>query len=118
MPEMDQNQFQAALRKYEARKKKQASVEEAKNPPLKPETFKVHNSLPFEPIYQAQPKKDKPAEQERPAPKAMEVSITGPLELKFTIDWSGTLMGGQMNHQSLKILFAKALSSMGRVSFK
>lgn len=116
MPEMDQNQFQAALRKYEKRKQKLANgVQPVANPDLKPETFKTLGALPFEPIYNKPPEKVRPAEQPRPKPKAMEVVISGPIDLKFTLDWSGTLIGGQMNKQTLMTLFAKYLSPMGRV---
>lgn len=107
---MEQSEFKKALAKYEARKKKVVA-----NPDLKPETFKVNTALPFEPIYHAPAKKEKPKEAVRPAPKALELSITGPVEFKLTIDWSGTLMGGQMNQQTLKELFTQYLKPIGRV---
>lgn len=115
MPEMDQNQFQAALRKHEARKAKKLAAEAAKNPPLKPEGFKVLGALPFEPVYEKPKAKEKPVEQPRPAPKALEIVVSGPVNFTLSLDWSGTLLGGQMNEKTLRGLFAQYLKPIGRV---
>lgn len=100
------DQFNLAKEKFEARKKKQLEK--------LPDGARVNTTLPFVKV-EAAPKKEKPVEVPRPAPKALEVSVSGPVSFKFSIDWSGTLMGGQMNEQTLKALFAKYLTPIGRV---
>lgn len=111
---MDQTEFQKALKKYENRKKKQTVA----NPELKPESFKVNTALPFEPIYNQTAKKEKPVEAPRPKPKPLEVTITGPVELKFSIEWSGALLAGQMTPQALRGMFFKQLTPFGKVMTK
>jgi hypothetical protein len=79
--------------------------------------IKVNPALPWAAVREPEPQV-KPVEQPRPRPKTMEVTINGPVDLRFEIDWVGTLMGGQMNAQSLKVLLIKQLAPLGRVVFK
>lgn len=110
---MDQTEFKRALAKFERQKQKRAQQNLAS---LGGET-KVNTALPFADI-QPKPKKEKLPEAPRPRPLAMEVVVTGPVSLKFSIDWAGSLLGGQMNPQAMTVLFQKALSAMGRVQVK
>jgi hypothetical protein len=49
-------------------------------------------------------------------PKDIEISVSGPVEFKFEIDWSGTLLGGQINEQdAVDSMFFKYLAPMGRI---
>lgn len=79
-----------------------------------PDGATVNTTLPFI-AAQPAPKKEKPVEVPRPPPKALEVSVSGPVKFSITVDWVGTLMGGQMNEQTVKALFAKYLAPIGRV---
>lgn len=110
---MDQTEFQRALKKFERQKQKRlaAQLSEQENP------VKVNPSLPFNPIV-TKPKPEKPVEHPRPQPKALEINVTGPVSLNFSIEWTGTLMGGQMNEHAMTALFIKHLSALGRVKRK
>lgn len=56
-------------------------------------------------------KKVEPRQKEGP----MVVSISGPANLVFEIDYAGTLLCGQLTPQGLTELFKKHLSVFGRV---
>lgn len=79
-----------------------------------PDGATVNTTLPF---VQAvpEPRKEKPKELSRPTPKMLEIAVSGPVSFSLKVDWVGTLMGGQMNEQTLKALFAKYLAPIGRV---
>jgi hypothetical protein len=108
---MDQTEFQRALKRHQNLKARKAASMAAADP------VRVDPVLPFA-EQQVKPKKEKPAEAPRPQPKNLEVVVTGPVEFNFSIYWAGTLLGGQMNQQTLKELFAKHLLPIGRVTFK
>jgi hypothetical protein len=107
---MDQTEFQRALKKFEKGKARRALA----SPQAIAEGSKVNTALPWTEI-QPKPPKVKHVEQPRPRPKDIEISVSGPLEFKFSIDWSGTLLGGQINKDALLTLFKKYLTPMGRV---
>lgn len=109
---VDQTEFQRALQKFNKRKQKQA--EQALRELEAPAPKAISPSLPWvEKIDQ--PKKEKTVESPRPRPKNIAIHVSGPVEFSFEIDWSGTMLGGQMHEQALRALFAKYLSPMGRI---
>lgn len=109
--EQHQAEFKRALAKYERQKAKRAAALAAADPAAP----KINTALPLQPAVVPVAKKEKPQEQPRPRPKALEISVSGPVELKFVIEWSGTLLGGQMNPHSMKDLFLKHLRPLGSV---
>lgn len=111
---MEQAEFKRALAKFERQKQKRAAAALRDSGEDVP---KVNVSLPFAEIKPVV-KKDKPKEAARPRPLAMEISVSGPIKLSFTIDWAGALLGGQMNEPAMKVMFIKCLASMGRVTPK
>lgn len=111
---MDQNQFQQALQKYQKRKQKLQTVQTVQTQPPVEKPKLAPSAMPFLEVEPPKPKEPKP-EGPKHVYKPMEVLITGPVDLSFKIDYSGTLMGGQLTKQSLEALFRKALSVAGRV---
>lgn len=110
---MDQTEFNRALLKYQKRKQKIQTLSTA---PETPAPVKLAPSaMPFLEVEPPKPKAPKP-EGPKHVYKPMEVLITGPVELSFKIEYSGTLMGGQLNAQYLREIFKKALSVAGRVT--
>lgn len=117
---MEQNEFQKALAKYHQRKQRQAqaNLKELEGQQIQePRHEKANPALPFVPVVEVQ-KKEKKAEQARPLPKRLEVTVTGPVDLKFEIEWWGTLLGGQMTKEGMKPLLVKQLTPLGRVIVK
>ena len=109
---MDQTEFQRALKKFEAQKRKRA--EAALKPLESAVAVNVNPAMPF--LNQAPaPKKVKLIHPPQEQPKDLEITVSGPVSMKFSIFWSGTLMGGQINEKTLKELFTKHLQPMGRV---
>lgn len=108
---MNQNQFQKALQKFEQGKLRRARAEAAAE--AKP-VVKADPALPFIPLQEPKPEKVKTA---YVAPKMLPMTITfdGPVCMKLTVEYSGTLMGGQLSEQALRPLVKKALSVLGRV---
>lgn len=116
---MNQSEFQRALQKFEKQKKKRAeaavaALEGKPKPIVVKAEVKADPALPFIPL-----REEKPKEAKLPyvAPKLAEmvISFEGPVPMKFTVEYSGTLMGGQMNEQSLRPIVIRALSVLGRV---
>lgn len=56
---------------------------------------------------------EKKAEPKREGP--MVVSISGPQQIVFEIEYTGTLMSGQLTKPELTELFKRQLSALGRV---
>lgn len=113
---MDQNQFRAALQKFQKRKAKQAAQSDSEDSAIqKPTASTAPPAMPFVELVPAKPKEEKPFVQ-APRAKPMEVLITGPVEMTFKIDYSGHLMGGQLTKAVLEPILRKALSPLGRVT--
>lgn len=85
------NAFELARKKYEKNKERQARTQ-ADVDPVKKEEPKV--------IKRAGP---------------MVVLVSGPVNLRFEIDYAGTLISSQSSEEALKAMFKKQLSVMGRV---
>ena len=114
---MDNSEFHKALAKFEKKKQKRAAATLAQMDGEKTPVLKS-TALPFDVITAQKPPKVKPQEAPRPKPQPFEITVTGPIELKFSIDWSGSLLGGQMAPQTLKLMFLKQLQPFGRVILK
>ena len=108
---MSQSEFQRALKKFESKKIKraQAAVKALETPKA------VSPAMPF---LERQPEVVKSPKPAYVAPKLtpMVLILEGPVPMRLNIEYSGTLMGGQLTEQALKPILKKALSVLGRVS--
>lgn len=107
---MEQAEFKRALAKFERQKQKRLAAQLAASP----DAPKINTALPLQPAVIQTPKKEK-KQYIAPKTKPLEVVITGPVELKFIVEWTGTILGGQMNPQTMKDLFLKNLRAFGVV---
>lgn len=89
--------FEAARRKYEKNKERQSRV-----------TPKVEDLQ-----QKAEPSEPKAAPKKQ---AAMVVTVSGPLDVTFEIEYAGALISSQQTPQALREMLTKQLAALGRVT--